>query len=764
VSAGTWLKLVRNSTLAATLVTAAQVGIGSGVGIIDWQPGLAGPDGWRALLTWVVFMFAVGTLGGAAVGQRFVPVRLRPLRPFQRFTAAAGAAFGALLALAVVWLPVSVAHTSVSPHPELTVALAAGIGVLLGIVVALLGLVWGGVTAGAALTVGWVWLLAVASALLSARNHAAVTPGLGLLDAPAAIPPSTWWSGPFLMVGLSAIFGLFVAAVSAWRGAHWPGVALSGMVGPTLIAAAYLTTGWALAMAGLTASSGAAAPVVAALVAAVVGLIVSTAVAAPQQRRNRIESFGSTPPRPVAQLTGAPAIEPRRPLAITSAGEKPYEPIYLAPTRSGSSPVTVYSADPYSSDAFEVSSRAFDTVSVPPPRTSSSRSSSSRPPRSAGSPAPVVPPTPPSPSRPAPKGPAVPPAPARPPAPGYAAASSAGAPVSAYPGGANIDVPPGLFAPVPAPPVGAVPTPRPSIVEPSRLVEQGYASPAGPSEPGFDERVYRMPAPGSSSAPKPLNETKKAKGKRGSAASPAPATPSVAPAAPAAPFTPSAPATPAAPAAAARGSVPSPSATRRPTPAVPPAPAAPPAPAPAAAASPAAAPVPVPAARPAPAEPTLRVPPTMPTSPPSRSPVADPPANQTARPAPAAGPAPSQPTTRRARKQARAAAAAAAKASAAATAAAAKASAAATAAQAKAAKASAKAAPAASPAPSPLRAGSIEGEVLSESTQPTSGGPAGRRGRAKDRPLRKGEREHIDWVTNLVQIEPDSVLKTSKER
>jgi hypothetical protein len=137
--------------------------------------------------------------------------------------------------------------------------------------------------------------------------------------------------------------------------------------------------------------------------------------------------------------------------------------------------------------------------------------------------------------------------------------------------------------------------------------------------------------------------------------------------------------------------------------------------------------------------------------------VANPPATQTARPAPAAGPAPTQPTTRRARKQARAAAAAAAKASAA------QAAAAAAAAKASA-KASAKATKAAPEPVSPLRAGSIEGEVLSESTQPTSGAPDGRRGRAKDRPLRKGEREHIDWVTQLVQIEHDEVLKTSKER
>jgi hypothetical protein len=362
----------------------------------------------------------------------------------------------------------------------------------------------------------------------------------------------------------------------------------------------------------------------------------------------------------------------------------------------------------------------------------------------------------------------VPPAPARQPAPGYAEAPSSGArvkPVSAYPGGADVDVPPGLFAPAPAPPVQQVPTSKPSTVQPAKL-EQGYAQPAGPSEPGFDERVYRMPAPGSKASPKPLNETKKPKGRRGAASAPAPA-----PSAAAAP-----PATPSAPAAAARGSVPSPAATRAYTP--------------------------TPAAPPAPAEPTVRVP-TSP--PPTRSPVADP-ATTTARPAPAAGPAPSQPTTRRARKQARAAAAAAAKAQAAQAAAATKAQAAeakaqaaqaaaaakaqaaeakvqaaqaaaaakAQAAQAAAAKASAKvsakatkATKAAKAAPepvSPLRAGSIEGEVLSESTQPTSGAPDSRRGRSKDRPLRKGEREHIDWVTQLVQIEHDSVLKTSKER
>src|SRR5262245_34093802 len=371
------MKLVRNSTLAATLVTAAQVGIGSGVGIIDWQPGLAGQSDWRALLTWVVFMFAVGTLAGAVLGRRFVPVRLRPLRPFQRFTAAAGAAFGALLAFPVVWLPVSVAHSNVTPQPELTVVIAAAVGTLLGIVVALFALAWEGITGGAALTFAWVWLLAIASAMLSAVNHAAVTPGLGLLDAPSAVPPGTWWSGPFLMVGLSAGCGLFVAAVSGWRGARWPGVALSGVVGPALIAAAYLTTGWALAMAGLTASAGFATPVVAALVAAVVGLMVSAAVAAPQQRRNRLEAFGGTSPRPVPQLTAGPATQRRRPLAITASGEKPQEPIYLAPTRSSKSKVTVYSADPYSSDAFEVSPRAFDTVSVPAPPSPRSKSSRS---------------------------------------------------------------------------------------------------------------------------------------------------------------------------------------------------------------------------------------------------------------------------------------------------------------------------------------------------------------------------------------------------
>jgi hypothetical protein len=735
VTAGLWLKLVRNSTLAAALVTAAQFGIGSGVGIIDWQPSLASPTGWRALLTWVIFMYAVGVVAGATVGQRFVPARLRPLRPFVRGTAALAAGFGAALAFPMVWVPVSVVHTAANPSPEFTVVVAAGGGIVLGLIAASFALTWGAVTAGAALTAAWVWVLALASAMLSALNHAAVTPGLGLLDAPAAIPPSTWWSGPFLMVGLAAVCGLFVAAVSGWRGSTWLGVALSGVVGPALIVAAYLTTGWAMAMAGMTESSGATAPVVAALVAAAVGLIVSAAVAAPQQRRNRVDVFSGTP---VPRQTRPAAIEPRRPLAITASAERPYEleagptgstfltePIYLAPQRSypsapepsrkGKRAAPVYSSDPYSSEAFEVSSTAFDTVrSSPPAPSRSSRSAASSQPATssrpatpsrpaATSPPPSPAPAPPSPARPTPKGPAVPPSPARPPAPGFAPSSAQ--PASAYPGGADLNVPTGLFTPAPAPPVPSAPASKPAYVEPSKLLEQGYAPPAGPAEPGFDERVYHMPPPGSKATPRPLNaEPKKAKPKGRAAASAAPAAPATPIPAPVVP--------PPAPSKSSRRSAE-------------PAPSAPPVAARASA--------PVSAEVPATSEPTLRV---LPTSPPGRSPVADPaPTTSTARPAPAAGPVPTQPTTRRARQAARAAAKAAA----------------------------AAAVPEPVPSSSALRASAIEGEVVSESTSPTSGGPASRRGR-KDRPLRKGEREHIDWVTNLVQIEPDAVLKTSKER
>ena len=102
---------------------------------------------------------------------------------------------------------------------------------------------------------------------------------------------------------------------------------------------------------------------------------------------------------------------------------------------------------------------------------------------------------------------------------------------------------------------------------------------------------------------------------------------------------------------------------------------------------------------------------------------------------------------------------------------------------------------AATPAPaqpvSPLLAGSIEGEIVAGSTSPAAAStdpstptspasgstpatptgpgrtpsPGGRRNRNRTTASNSGsEPDHIDWINNLVSIEADAELKTSKER
>jgi hypothetical protein len=644
VTAWTWFKLVRNSILAAALITAAQVGIGSGVGVLDWGHGLVDAGAWRDLLTWVVFVFAIGVLGGAAVGQRFFPGRvaattgnpnggrLGGLRPSQRFwlrvTAAVSAGLGAVAAFPLVWLPVLVARPTMDLQPQATIGLTAGAGIVIGLLLSIAALAWGAAAAGSALSAAWVWLLALTSAALGAVNHTPINPDLGVLDAPQVIPATAWWFGPYFMVGLAAMLGLAVAATAGWRGATWPGIALSGVVGPVLVAATYAITGWILPATGLTVIRGDTSAVRAAsLVAVAVGALVSVCVAVPQVSRHRLPDVVALPPR---RPTRPVAIEAPRPLAISASPEAAYapyvlehtgreapyrrepayytDPVYLEPATGYpappeppriASPVSAYSADPYSSDAFTVSAQAFDAdvFSTPP--------------------APVYHPTP----RSAP----VPSAPV------------SSAPVSSGPVATAVPSPVSSPAPAPAQPARPEPVATRAVasyVAPSRLVEEGYAKPASPTEPGHEERVYRGPA-------------------------------------------------------------------------------------------------------------------------------------QSATPAAAATPG----SKRRDRKAARAAKAA----------------------------PVVKKAPAAKNAPaastpsapvSPLRAGSIEGEIISGSTSPAgaSTGPStptspasgttpatptgpgrtpqgGRRARKpEDKPLRKGERDHIDWISNLVSIEADAELKTSKER
>jgi hypothetical protein len=203
--------------------------------------------------------------------------------------------------------------------------------VVAGLVLALLAMSAPPNAAGVRATVGWVWLVGIASAAAGlAANRAYPAPRLAVVDAPSLITVD-WWSGPYVMVALSALFGFAVAGVARWGGARRFSTVMSGLGGPAVVAAAYLIAG--------PGSDGDRTsqlePYQASLVAVGAGLCAAALVALPRspaarsrppapsqsrreaQRESRHETQPRQAPDPYAWSTQLDTVE--RPLVATSA-------------------------------------------------------------------------------------------------------------------------------------------------------------------------------------------------------------------------------------------------------------------------------------------------------------------------------------------------------------------------------------------------------------------------------------------------------------
>jgi hypothetical protein len=313
-------RLIGTSFGAGLLLTAAQLGVGGGLGLLDWRT----PASYAATLPWVAFIFTAATLGGVAAAKRRVAgahalLATGPPRTGARRTGSAGraglarigvtaaAGLGSLATLPLVWMPVRAGVPGVDNAAGSVVACAAA-AVAVGMIFGVAALASGPVAAGVAGSALWLWAAALATAVLAAVRGGPSGARLGVVEAPGSA--SQWWSGPYAMVGLYATLAFTVAIVAARFGASRRQIALSGLVGPALLASAYAIAGsGGPADPGATTDSVAAgSPVagplgsvasvssggdvrIAALVAAVVGLLVSTAVA---MRRTR-----SVAPAPV---------------------------------------------------------------------------------------------------------------------------------------------------------------------------------------------------------------------------------------------------------------------------------------------------------------------------------------------------------------------------------------------------------------------------------------------------------------------------------
>ena len=332
---GAWFRMIVSAAVVAAVVVAAQLGAGEALGILQW----AGPHddrAWITLLTWVAFSYAVAVLAGALIG-RGAARRRRGRDGFgTRVAASLVAAAGAAAVIGLAWLPAREIRPPVNANPGLVISITAGAGVLVGMVLALLALAARAAAAGLLTTVSWVWLLAVAAAVVGlTTGEPYPVPRVGMPDAPSLIPPSDW-TGPWMIVVAAAVLGLAVAGAARWRGASRLSVGFSGFGGPALVAAAYLIAG---------PGEGQGGAYLAALLAIAAGLAASAMVAIPGRPAAAPGAGGPTrsaaatgsrdrqdPTTTIAEADATPAgdvlVSTRAPVSTTPPSSGPARPAW----------------------------------------------------------------------------------------------------------------------------------------------------------------------------------------------------------------------------------------------------------------------------------------------------------------------------------------------------------------------------------------------------------------------------------------------------
>jgi hypothetical protein len=320
-----WVKVVSRSVVVAVIAAAAQLGIAQALGIVRWAENYqSGVDGsWSALLTWVVFIYALSVLGGAAVGRRAGRRPGRAEGVSAKIIAGLAAALGATAAISLVMVQAGNAVPPVNVHPELVVSVIAAGGVVVGLVLALLSMFVAPIEGAVRAWVASIWLAAIGSAvagIVTQRKVAA--PRLALVDV-AGLADQPWWPGVYLMVVAAGALGFVVAIVARWGGAHRFTVAVSGVAGPAIAAAAY-------AIAGTDFDNSA---FVASLYAVAAGLLAASLVALPR-RDKRAGTAGPEEPtsdderyRPGNYLAGSRADDDATasPFRVPSSPDEPAE-------------------------------------------------------------------------------------------------------------------------------------------------------------------------------------------------------------------------------------------------------------------------------------------------------------------------------------------------------------------------------------------------------------------------------------------------------
>jgi hypothetical protein len=236
--------------LGAAATAAAQLGLGYGLGIITWVvPAGTAPEiasgAWTSSLAWATWVAATSVVAGAVFGDRMggKVQSGRFVRVAWRVVIALSAAIGGLVAVPLVGVPARNAQVVNNFAPHLLAGIFATVGIVLGLLVALVAMTSRAVAANVFASTLWLWILAavaIVDGVASGRNLAYTPLAVWKFTDTGPVWHSYYIPGALLMLGSALLIGGLAAFPAAGRGAGRLGVAISGAVGPLLVAIAYV--------------------------------------------------------------------------------------------------------------------------------------------------------------------------------------------------------------------------------------------------------------------------------------------------------------------------------------------------------------------------------------------------------------------------------------------------------------------------------------------------------------------------------------------
>jgi hypothetical protein len=341
MSARGWTGSVAAAIGLAAATGAAQLGVGYGLGAIGW---LGDVGGWAAALAWTVWVAALSVVVAALLARRRALATARVPqaagsslegveggpwgRSLWRAAVACAAAVGGLAVVPLTALPARQVSTPSTFAPAWMVGWYAAVGVLIGLILAILALSSRAIAANLIATGSWWWLVAVVTVLDAVAGGRGLVPTqLGVWRftkltgaapdgevAALSLPGNGWWQsiyvpGAVLLVVSALVIGVLAAMPAARRGESRVSVALSGLMGPVLFAAATVLGAPRVSGASVSLEQQSAlliAPY--AVLAGLAGSVITAAVAGPPHiaavRSQSAPKPAGVPPAEPAKVSG----------------------------------------------------------------------------------------------------------------------------------------------------------------------------------------------------------------------------------------------------------------------------------------------------------------------------------------------------------------------------------------------------------------------------------------------------------------------------